>query len=153
MEEIAMSDPQQLEWNKQFVHRFFAAMDAKRFDEMEALLHPEHLFHLPMAREPLNVKTHMEVNKHIQASLPIVKRVFEDQIAERDRVVSRGRLSFQHVGEFNGTPPTDQAIEVSFIHIMRIKDGLNAEEWDEVNFLPLMKALKVVPEDAGINWH
>lgn len=148
-----MSDPQQLEWNKQFVHRFFAAMDAKRFDEMEALLHPEHLFHLPMAREPLNVKTHMEVNKHIQASLPIVKRVFEDQIAERDRVVSRGRLSFQHVGEFNGTPPTDQVIEVSFIHIMRIKDGLNAEEWDEVNFLPLMKALKVVPEDAGINWH
>ena len=148
-----MSDPQQLEWNKQFVRRFFAAMDAKRFDEMEALLHPEHLFHLPMAREPLNVKTHMEVNKRIQASLPIVKRVFADQIAERDRVVSRGRLSFQHVGEFNGAPPTNQVIEVSFIHIMRIKDGLNAEEWDEVNFLPLMKALKVVPEDAGINWH
>ena len=148
-----MSDQDQLEKNKQFVRRFFAAMDAKRFDEMEALLHPEHLFHLPMAREPLNVKTHMEVNKHIQKSLPIVKRVFEDQIAEGDKVVSRGRLSFQHIGEFNGAPPTNQVIEVSFIHIMRIKDGLNAEEWDEVNFLPLMKALGAVPQDAGINWH
>lgn len=148
-----MADQSQAEQNKQFVRKFFAAMDAKRFDEMEALLHPEHLFHLPMAREPLNVKTHMEVNKHIQKSLPIVKRVFEDQIAEGDKVVSRGRLSFQHIGEFNGAAPTNKVIEVSFIHIMRIKDGLNAEEWDEVNFLPLMKALGAVPESAGINWH
>lgn len=148
-----MSGQNKLEENKQFVRKFFAAMDAKRFDEMEALLHPEHLFHLPMAREPLNVKTHMEVNKRIQKSLPIIKRVFEDQIAEGDKVVSRGRLSFQHIGEFNGAPPTNKIIEISFIHIMRIKDGLNAEEWDELNFLPLMKALGVVPENAGINWH
>lgn len=148
-----MSEQNKLEENKQFVRKFFAAMDAKRFDEMEALLHPEHLFHLPMAREPLNVKTHMEVNKHIQKSLPIVKRVYEDQIAEGDKVVSRGRLSFQHIGEFNGAPPTNKIIEISFIHIMRIKDGLNAEEWDELNFLPLLKALGVVPESAGINWH
>lgn len=148
-----MSGQNKLEENKQFVRKFFAAMDAKRFDEMEALLHPEHLFHLPMAREPLNVKTHMEVNKRIQKSLPIIKRVFEDQIAEGDKVVSRGRLSFQHIGEFNGAPPTNKIIEISFIHIMRIKDGLNAEEWDELNFLPLMKALGVMPENAGINWH
>lgn len=148
-----MPEQNKLEENKQFVRKFFAAMDAKRFDEMEALLHPEHLFHLPMARAPLNVKTHMEVNKRIQKSLPIVKRVFEDQIAEGDKVVSRGRLSFQHIGEFNGAPPTNKIIEISFIHIMRIKDGLNAEEWDELNFLPLMKALGVVPENAGINWH
>ena len=148
-----MSGQNKLEENKQFVRKFFATMDAKRFDEMEALLHPEHLFHLPMAREPLNVKTHMEVNKRIQKSLPIIKRVFEDQIAEGDKVVSRGRLSFQHIGEFNGAPPTNKIIEISFIHIMRIKDGLNAEEWDELNFLPLMKALGVVPENAGINWH
>ncbi len=127
-----MSGQNKLEENKQFVRKFFAAMDAKRFDEMEALLHPEHLFHLPMAREPLNVKTHMEVNKRIQKSLPIVKRVFEDQIAEGDKVVSRGLLSFQHIGEFNGAPPTNKIIEISFIHIMRIKDGRNAEEWDEL---------------------
>lgn len=148
-----MSNPDQIEKNKQFVRKFFAAMDAKNFDEMEAMLHPEHLFHLPMAREPLNQKTHMEVNKRIQKSLPIVQRVIEDQIAERDKVVTRGRVSFQHIGEFNGVAPTNEVIEVSFIHIMRIKDGLNAEEWDEVNFMPLLRALKVVPPDAGINWH
>ncbi len=148
-----MAEQDKLEKNKQFVRKFFAAMDAKQFDKMEALLHPQHLFHLPMAREPLNVKTHMEVNKRIQKSLPIVKRVFEDQIAEGDKVVSRGRLSFQHIGEFNGATPTNKIIEVTFIHIMRIEDGLNAEEWDELNFLPLMKALGAVPETAGINWH
>lgn len=148
-----MAEQDKLEANKQFVRKFFAVMDAKQFDEMEALLHPEHLFHLPMARAPLNVKTHMEVNKHIQKSLPIVKRIYEDQIAEGDKVVSRGRLSFQHIGEFNGAAPTNKIIEVTFIHIMRIKDGLNAEEWDELNFLPLMKALGAVPETAGINWH
>jgi len=148
-----MSTQDQLENNKRFVRKFFATMDAKQFDEMEAMLHPEHLFHLPMARAPLDVKAHMEVNKHIQKSLPIVRRVYEDQIAEGDRVVSRGRLSFQHIGEFNGAAPTNKIIEITFIHIMRIKDGLNAEEWDELNFLPLMKALGAIPETAGINWH
>mgnify|MGYP006890188412 CR=1 FL=1 len=64
----------QLEDNKRFVRKFFATMDAKQFDEMEAMPHLEHLFHLPMARAPLDVKAHMEVNKHIQKSLPIVKR-------------------------------------------------------------------------------
>lgn len=148
-----MPEQNKLEENKQFVRKFFAAMDAKRFDEMEALLHPEHLFHLPMARASLDVKTHMKVNKRIQKSLSIVKRIFEDQVAEGDKVVNRGRLSFQHIGEFNGAPPTNKIIEISFIHIMRIKDGLNAEEWDELNFLPRMKALGVVPENAAINWH
>lgn len=140
------------EQNKQIVRDFFAAMDAREFDRMEAMLHPDHLFHLPMAKAPLDKQAHMEVNKHIQQSLPIVKRVFLDQIAGDDKVVSRGLLTFHHIGEFNGAKPTGKRVEVSFIHIMRIQDGLNAEEWDEVNFLPLLRALGAIPESAAIDW-
>lgn len=147
-----MSQPE-LEANKQFVRKFFAAMDAKRFDEMEALIHPDHLFHLPMAPKPYGKKAHMEMNINLQKKMPIVDRVFHDQIAEGDRVVSRGVLTFRHDGEMNGVPGTGERISVTFIHIMRIKDGLNIEEWDELNAMPLLKAFGVVPKDGGFSWH
>ena len=54
------------EANKRIVRDFFAAMDNKRFDEMRDLLHPDHLFHLPMAKEPLDKETHMDMNMKLQ---------------------------------------------------------------------------------------
>lgn len=139
--------------NKFFVRRFFEAMDERRYEIMESMLHDEHLLHLPMSEQALNSKEHMEMNKRIQSSLPIVNRIYDDQIAEGDKVVTRGRLSLLHFGEFNGFPATNKIVEVTFIHIMRIKDGLNAEEWDEINFVPLMKTLGVISETAGFDWH
>ena len=57
------------EANKKVVRDFFAAMDSRRFDDMRALLHPDHMFHLPMAKEPMDLEAHMEMNIKIQHSL------------------------------------------------------------------------------------
>lgn len=138
-----------LESNKQFVRDFFAAMDEKRFDEMEALLHPDHLFHLPTVDKPMDKAAHMEMNMRLQQSLSDFDRHFYDQIAEGDKVVSRMRLGMKHVGELNGVAPTGEYVYLEMIHIMRIQDGLNIEEWDAVDFLPLLKALGYVPKDTG----
>ncbi|MEC9341640.1 MAG: ester cyclase [Pseudomonadota bacterium] len=142
-----MSD--QLEANKRFVREFFAAMDAKRFDEMRDMLHPDHKFHLPTVDEPMDKEKHMEMNMRIQQVLTDFDRTFYDQIAEGDRVVSRMRLGLKPVGEINGVPPSGKHIYVEMIHIMRIKDGMNFEEWDAADFIPMLKALKYVPEDTG----
>lgn len=144
--------PSQLEANKQFVRDFFAAMDSRQFEDMRAMLHPEHKFHLPMAKEPLDKDSHMAMNMNLQKSLTEFDRHFHDQIAEGDKVVSRMLLRMKHVGEFNGVPPTNEYIPLEAIHIMRIKDGLNIEEWDAVDFVPFLKALNFIPKDAKAPW-
>ena len=75
------------EANKKIVRDFFAAMDSKRFDDMRALLHPDHKFNLPLAPEPMGLEAHMEMNMKLQHSLSDFDRHFYDQIAEGDKVV------------------------------------------------------------------
>ncbi|KXJ48659.1 MAG: ester cyclase [Cycloclasticus sp.] len=140
------------EVNKKIVREFFAAMDSKRFDDMRALLHEDHLFHLPMAKEPLDKDAHMIMNMKLQESLTDFDRHFYDQISEGDKVVSRMKLRMKHVGEFNGVPPTNEYVDLDAIHIMRIQDGLNVEEWDAVDFVPFLKALDFIPKDSKGPW-
>jgi predicted ester cyclase len=136
------------EKNKQIARNFFDAMDNRRFEEMEALIHPDHLFHLPGVKEPLDKKTHMEMNMGLQKSLSEFDRHFYDQLADGDKVISRMLLRMKHIGEFNGVPPTNEYIELQIIHIMRIKDGLNIEEWDAMDTVPLLTALNYIPKDT-----
>jgi len=138
--------------NKKIVREFFAAMDSKRFDDMRDLLHPDHLFHLPMAKEPLDKEAHMIMNMKLQESMTDFDRHFYDQIAEGDKVVSRMKLRMKHVGEFNGVAPTNEYVDLDAIHIMRIKDGLNIEEWDAVDFVPFLKALGFIPKGSKGPW-
>lgn len=141
------------EANKKIVRDFFAAMDSKRFDDMRALLHPDHKFHLPLAPEPMGLEAHMEMNMKLQHSLSDFDRHFYDQIAEGDKVVSRMRLCMKHVGELNGVAPTNEYFCLEMIHIMRIKNGMNLEEWDAADFSPMLKALNYIPKDTGSPFH
>ncbi|MEL0083396.1 MAG: ester cyclase [Gammaproteobacteria bacterium] len=141
------------ETNKKIVRDFFAAMDSRRFDDMRALLHPDHLFHLPLAKQAMDLEAHMKMNIKIQESLTDFDRHFYDQIAEGDKVVSRMRLGMKHVGELNGVPPTNEYFYLEMIHIMRIQDGLNIEEWDAADFSPMLKALNYIPKDVGSPFH
>ena len=145
-----MSD--QLEANKQFARDFFNAMDNRRFDEMEAMIHPDHLFHLPLTDKPMGKKAHMEMNRKLQESLTEFDRTFYDQLADGDKVISRMLLRMKHVGEFNGVPPTNEYIGLEIIHIMRIKDGLNIEEWDAMDTVPFLQALNYIPKNVQSPW-
>ena len=94
----------------------------------------------------------MIMNMKLQESMTDFDRYFYDQIAEGDKVVSRMKLRMKHVGEFNGVAPTNEYVDLDAIHIMRIKDGLNIEEWDAVDFVPFLKALGFIPKDSKGPW-
>ena len=67
-------------------------------------------------------------------------------IAADDKAVARVTLTGTHRGEFAGIPPTDKAVEVKLIDIMRFDDaGLICEHWGVADMLSLMQQLGVVP--------
>jgi predicted ester cyclase len=65
----------------------------------------------------------------------------EDLFAEGDRVVGRFTLRGTHLGDFLGTPPSGNSIEVSNIHILRVVDGKIVEHWGHGDDMGMMRQL------------
>jgi steroid delta-isomerase-like uncharacterized protein len=67
-----------------------------------------------------------------------------DQIAERDRVVSRWTAEGTHLGDFMGHPGTGKKVIVKAIHIHQIVDGRIATLWEEIDMFGLTKQMGIV---------
>jgi serine phosphatase RsbU (regulator of sigma subunit)/predicted ester cyclase len=77
------------------------------------------------------------------ATFSVISFTIEDQITERDKVVTRYRSrSIHDRGEFMGVTPTGKEIEVTGTIVHRIFGGKIAEEWGEgTGSLELMERL------------
>jgi predicted ester cyclase len=64
-----------------------------------------------------------------------------DQVAEDDKVVTRKTFYGKHSGKFMGVPPTNRAIELGVIDILRLADGQFKEHWCQVDFAGLMQQI------------
>ncbi len=62
-------------------------------------------------------------------------------------VVTRGTFRGTHSGEFFGHAATGNDESVPFINIMRIENGLSAEEWDAFDTLSFMTQIGAIPGD------
>jgi predicted ester cyclase len=76
------------------------------------------------------------------------QHVFEDQIAEDDKVATRLTLHAVHTGEFQGMPATGRQIAVPQTAIHRIQDGKIAEVWVSSDDISMMKQLGLMPSQA-----
>ena len=57
------------------------------------------------------------------------------------RFVYRGT----HAGEFMGIPASGSPVEMRSIDIWRVKDGMFAEHWDELNLLEMFQQMGALP--------
>src|SRR5262245_8608680 len=111
------------EQNKALVHEFVAAADRQDFARATACLAPELIVHLACAPGPLDLATFFQFGQMWHTAFPDEQTVFDEQIAEGDKVVSRMSSTATHTGEFQGIPPTGKRISVTGIWIERIAEG------------------------------
>jgi ketosteroid isomerase-like protein len=64
-------------------------------------------------------------------------------IADGDRVAVHDRLRGTHRGEFQGIAPTGREIDVDFIHLFRVVDGLIVERRGIADVVTLRRQLGV----------
>ncbi len=72
-----------------------------------------------------------------------------EQVAEGDKVVTRWRARGRHTGVLEGMPhvvPTGKEVEVTGVHIHRLKDGKIVEVWAVDDLLGLMQQMGIIPE-------
>jgi steroid delta-isomerase-like uncharacterized protein len=127
--------------NKELVRRWLAFANAGfrgTFDDFIAADYVGHLGGGTMDRAELE-----RTERAFMDAFPDATHSIDDLFAEGDRVVLRATARGTHRGEFVGVAPTNRSVEFTAMVIYRIRDGRIAESWGELDFLRLMRQLKV----------
>ena len=119
--------------NKEFVRRYFAAMNK--------------------SKSPENVDKYIsdedqELKEHIaffDAVFPGYQLIAEDLIAEGDKVTVRGRVTGTHKGELMGIPPSGKDVDFDLIIIYRVKGEKIVAHWMVADQLTMMKQIGAIP--------
>jgi predicted ester cyclase len=82
----------------------------------------------------------------ITDAFPDNHHAVEEMIAEGDTVVVRCTLTGTHEGEFMGIPPTGRRIEVTEIHVYRLREGKAVEHRVGRDDLGAMRQLGVIAD-------
>ena len=82
----------------------------------------------------------------VTAAFPDNRHRVEEMIAEGDTVVARVTLTGTHEGPFMGIPPTGRKIEVTEIHVYRMRDGKAVEHRVGRDDLGAMRQLGVIAD-------
>src|SRR6266540_4169555 len=96
------------EENKAVVRRVFEEGTSQgNFSVFDELLAPNYVNHsLPAGM------TLPQVNQLYRAAFPDLRVTIEDQLAEGDKVVTRGYSAGTHTGEFQGIPPSGKQVRI-----------------------------------------
>jgi len=136
--------------NKAVNRRFYnEVLNNKELAKIDELFTSDYVSHATPPGLPPNREGQRMFISAFHAAFPDGKITIEEQIAEGDRVVTRGTFRGTQTGEFQGMPPTGKKVEISAIDIARFKDGKHAEHWGGPDQLSLLIQLGVVPAPGG----
>lgn len=83
-------------------------------------------------------------------AFPDARFYVDDMIEDGDKMALRFRFAGTHLGDFNGIPPTGKSFEINGMTIMRWKNGMVVERWNEADFLGLLQQLGVIPVNETV---
>src|SRR5215217_5492655 len=90
-----------------------------------------------LERGPEDVKRFVS---EFRAAFPDLRMNIEEQIAEGDKVMSRGTIRGTHQGEFRGMAPTGEEMKIPGTAVFRFSsEGKVVESWDSYDQLSLMR--------------
>ncbi len=78
-------------------------------------------------------------------AFPDIHVTAEDYLVDGERVATRGSWRGTHRGDFLGVPATGKEVQVAYIDIWRVENGLIVENWVQMDFLGLMQQLGALP--------
>jgi steroid delta-isomerase-like uncharacterized protein len=136
-----------LEKNKAISRRIVEeAFNEGSLEVVDELVGPTYVNHDPSAPEdligPEGTKQFIGLYR---AAFPDLRITVEEQVAERDFVVTRWTATGTHTGELLGIAPTGKGATVTGLTIDRIADGKLVESWNNWDTLGLLQQLGVVP--------
>jgi steroid delta-isomerase-like uncharacterized protein len=123
--------------------RFAETLTAHDLDAFATLLHPDYVNHNRYA-EPGKAGSVVVFGAFL-AAIENFRVETDDIIDAGGTVVGRYTYRGRHTGTLLGVPASGAEIEMHSIDIWRVRDGLFAEHWDELNTLELFQQMGAIP--------
>ena len=111
---------------------------------VDALVAPTYSWHGP-GQEVSGREGIKQLISLYRAAFPDIHMMFEDQIAEGDKVASRWTMRGTHTGNLLGIGPTGKQGTMTGMVISRLAGNTIAEEWENFDQLGLLQQLGVMP--------
>jgi predicted ester cyclase len=112
--------------------------DLATLDEVYA---PDYVAHDPSNPDVTDLPGTKAFVGELRASYSDIAVSIDDQIAEGDRVATRGTFRGVDTGSGRGGEPTGRAVAIGGITISRLRDGQIVEEWVQWDALGLEQQL------------
>jgi predicted ester cyclase len=136
------------ETNKALVRRIFEeGLNQNKPGVFDELIAPNYVNHNFPAPAP-GVEGFKQVIGVFLGGFPDMRITIEADLAEGDRVVTRGYFTGAHTGNFQGIPPTGKQVKINYIDIWRVENGKCVENWVQMDQVGLMQQLGVMPTPA-----
>ena len=127
--------------NKEVVRRFYEAWGQRDLEQAAGLVTEDFLNNSSSSQGREGV---YEEGQFWFSAFPDARVTIEELIEEGDKVVARVLTTATHQGEFLGTPPTGNAVEIIEIDIFRVENGLIAEAWAAPDTFGLLSQIGVL---------
>jgi predicted ester cyclase len=147
-----MGNRSTLEAKKQIGRRvLFEIWSQGRLDVADELYASDYVDHVSRGPEPQEVRGPGGLKSAVtmfRTAFPDLRYTIEDEMAERDVVMTRFSAHGTHRGRFLGAEPTGTSISYTGVDINRIVDGQITESW--VHYaLGLLQQVGLMPTLAG----
>jgi steroid delta-isomerase-like uncharacterized protein len=131
--------------NKDLVRRFYReAINERDSGACERLLSEDFVHN----GEPRGRVGQRQAVDYFLAAFPDLHNEIELILAEDDLVAAHQRWSGTHSDEFLGVEATGRRVEFTSTAVLRVRDGLIARAWDEMDSGAILKQLRA-PKGAG----
>lgn len=123
-----------------------------RLDLVDELYAPDYIDHVNRGPEPAEVHGPGGLKDAVtlfRAAFPDLRYTIDDEMAERDLVMTRFSARGTHLGPFLGAEPTGKAIAYTGMDVNRIVDRRIVESWVQYDALGLLQQLGLVPVVPG----
>jgi steroid delta-isomerase-like uncharacterized protein len=133
------------EENKALVRRVHEELNKGNLARIDERFTADVIVHAPGGQEAHGLEEGKQLFEKMWRAFPDHYETVDDIIAEGDKVVTRGRWTGTHRGEFQGIAPTGKQVTLKVITIYRIVNGRIVEVWEEADILGMMQQLGVIP--------
>ena len=125
------------------------AWNARDFEELERLFHPDHAHRWNGGAEPLDRDSYL-------AAMETMWDAFDDLTFTADHIITLGdvavlrfSMSGMQIQEFDGFPPGERPATWTAIMILTFRCGLIVEAWAEANHLGRLRQQGSIPMPDG----
>lgn len=131
------------EANKQLLARYVREVwDEGDLEALERFLSPDFKRHVSPTLPPLDRNGQIQRLRGFRSAFPDITLEVEDVVTGDDRVAFRSTIRGTHSGPLAGMAATENQITLALVDIVRIEDGLFAEQWGGPDMADLFRQLE-----------